>query len=264
MRPLPQPDIIRPPPKFHELRDNLLVRQDVANCRGSSITGQASLTRLEASRRRRDAEALLSAGRRRQTLGKPQTEHFDAQWRTLMGTEDRRSRRRRNGLGTWRLVRYADDFVVLVNGTRAHAEALHEQIAQVLAPMGLRLSPAKTQVVHLSQGVDFLGFHLQWRREKGTRDRWYVYTFIADRPVRQLKDKIRVLAAPLELEGPPQPPGPSRRELAADQRGRDHPVRPRQGSGHPATPTAATRSPDLGRRSEQLHPPAGTVESPLR
>jgi RNA-directed DNA polymerase len=120
-------------------------------------------------------------------------EHFDAQWQALMGTEDRRWRRRRNGLGTWRLVRYADDFVVLVNGTRAHAEALHEQIARVLAPMGLRLSAAKTQVVHLSQGVDFLGFHLQWRRKRGTRDRWYVYTFIADRPVRQLKDKIRAL-----------------------------------------------------------------------
>src|SRR3954447_15026841 len=87
-------------------------------------------------------------------------EHLQGQWREHMGTEYRRTRRRRNGLGTWRLVRYADDFVVLVHGTRAHAEALHERIAQVLAPMGLRLSPAKTQVVHLSQGVDFLGFHL--------------------------------------------------------------------------------------------------------
>ena len=35
-------------------------------------------------------------------------EHFAGQWESLMGTEDRRWRRRRNGLGTWRLVRYAD------------------------------------------------------------------------------------------------------------------------------------------------------------
>ncbi|MGH3671667.1 MAG: group II intron reverse transcriptase/maturase [Pseudonocardiaceae bacterium] len=120
-------------------------------------------------------------------------EYLCGQWESAMGTEDRRYRRRRKGLATWRLIRYSDDFVVMVNGARDHAEALHEEIAQVLAPMGLRLSQAKTQVVHLSEGVDFLGFHLQWRRKRGTQDQWYVYTFIADRPVRQLKDKIRAL-----------------------------------------------------------------------
>ena len=44
----------------------------------------------------------------------------------------------------------------------------------------------------MSEGFDFLGFHIQWRRKFGT-DKWHVYTFIADRPVRQLKDKIRAL-----------------------------------------------------------------------
>ena len=62
----------------------------------------------------------------------------------------------------------------------------------MLTPMGLRLSPAKTMVVHLSDGFDFLGFHIQWRRKRGT-NQWYVYTFIADRQVRQLKAKIRAI-----------------------------------------------------------------------
>jgi len=119
-------------------------------------------------------------------------EHLQEQWRQQMGTESRRARRRRKGLGTWRLVRYADDFVVLVNGTRGNVEALQAEVATVLAPMGLRLSPVKTQVVHMSEGFDFLGFHIQWRRKYGS-DKWYVYTFIADRPVRQLKVKIRDL-----------------------------------------------------------------------
>jgi RNA-directed DNA polymerase len=119
-------------------------------------------------------------------------EHLQQQWRQQMGTESRRARRRRKGLGTWRLVRYADDFVVLVNGTRSNVEALQAEIAAVLAPMGLRLSPAKTQVVHMSEGFDFLGFRIQWRRKYGS-DKRYVYTFIADRPVRQLKVKIRDL-----------------------------------------------------------------------
>lgn len=120
-------------------------------------------------------------------------EHVAEKWTSLMGTEDRRWRRRRRGLGTWRLVRYADDFVVMVNGTQDHAHALREEIAAVLAPLGLRLSESKTRIAHLSEGVDFLGFHIQWRRKRGTRDQWRVYTFVADRPIRQLKDKVRAL-----------------------------------------------------------------------
>jgi RNA-directed DNA polymerase len=35
-------------------------------------------------------------------------------------------------------------------------------------------------------------FRIQWRRKRGT-SKWYVYTFIGDRPIRSLKDKIRAL-----------------------------------------------------------------------
>ena len=35
-------------------------------------------------------------------------EHFTRQWDTTMGSAYQRSQRRRNGLGNWRLVRYAD------------------------------------------------------------------------------------------------------------------------------------------------------------
>src|SRR5205823_5937 len=47
-------------------------------------------------------------------------------------------------------------------------------------------------VVHMSDGFDFLGFHIQWRRKRGT-NKWYVYTFIAQRPIRSLKAKVRAL-----------------------------------------------------------------------
>jgi RNA-directed DNA polymerase len=109
-----------------------------------------------------------------------------------MATESQRARRRAKGLPTWRLVRYADDFVILVNGSRDDTEALREDVTRVLAPMGLRLSPAKTQVTHLADGFDFLGFRIQWRRKQGT-NKWYVYTFIGQRPIRSLKAKIRAI-----------------------------------------------------------------------
>jgi RNA-directed DNA polymerase len=38
-----------------------------------------------------------------------------------MSTPSRRDRRRAKGLPNWRIVRYADDFVVLVHGTREDA-----------------------------------------------------------------------------------------------------------------------------------------------
>ena len=99
------------------------------------------------------------------------------------------------------MVRYADDFVVLVHGTRADVEALREDVATVLAPLGLRLSVAKTQIVHMSDGFDFLGFHVQWRRKYGT-NRWHVYTFIADRPIRSLKAKVRALTFRTSQQNP--------------------------------------------------------------
>ena len=121
-------------------------------------------------------------------------EHLHEPWRPggTMSTAYLRSRRRVHGLPRWRIVRYADDFVVLVHGDRSHVEALREDVATVLQPLGLRFSESKTQVVHMGDGFDFLGFHIQWKRKRGT-NKWHVYTFIADRPVRSLKAKIRAL-----------------------------------------------------------------------
>jgi RNA-directed DNA polymerase len=157
------------------------------------------------------AGVLTEFGERRNTLtGTPQggilsplifsialgalDEHLTGPWKTggQMSTASRRAARRRNGLPNWRIVRYADDFAVLTDGTEQDMRALREQIARVLATLGLRFSEARTRVVHLSEGFSFLGFRIQWRRKQGTA-KWYVYTFIDDRPVRSLKAKIRAL-----------------------------------------------------------------------
>ena len=56
-------------------------------------------------------------------------EHFARLWQTTISpTRVDRSRRRRHGQPIYRLVRYADDFVVLVSGSREHAEAMHDQV----------------------------------------------------------------------------------------------------------------------------------------
>lgn len=117
-------------------------------------------------------------------------EHFASQWQQEMGTQHRRNKRRRNGEANYRLVRYADDFVVVVAGERHHAERLREQVADVIAPMGLRLSPEKTRVVHIDEGFDFLGFHIRQMRKRGT-DKSYVYTVPSKKAIASIKDKVR-------------------------------------------------------------------------
>jgi RNA-directed DNA polymerase len=67
--------------------------------------------------------------------------------------------RRRAGLANFAYVRYADDFVVLCNGTRGQAEAMREEIRAFLASaLRLTLSMEKTKITHLNDGFDFLGF----------------------------------------------------------------------------------------------------------
>jgi RNA-directed DNA polymerase len=97
-------------------------------------------------------------------------EHVHGPWLDggTMTTPRRRARRRAKGLPNWRIVRYADDFVILVHGTHDDAQTLRENIAAVLAPLGLRLSPAKTQIVHMSESLNFLGLRIHWRRKRGT------------------------------------------------------------------------------------------------
>jgi RNA-directed DNA polymerase len=120
-------------------------------------------------------------------------EHFLARW-DAHGSETRRRAHRRRGGATYRIVRYADDFVIMVCGSRAHAEALQGEVTGVLAPLGLRLSPSKTRVCHIDEGFDFLGFHIQRRTKRGTA-RKYVYTYPSKKALASIMDKVRTLTA---------------------------------------------------------------------
>lgn len=80
----------------------------------------------------------------------------------------------------------------MVHGSRGAAERLRDQVAAVVAPLGLRLAEAKTQVVHIDEGFDFLGFRIQRYRKKGSHKR-YVSTFPARRAVDSVKQKVKAL-----------------------------------------------------------------------
>ena len=71
-------------------------------------------------------------------------EHFADRWQAL-GPQWKRIKHRRAGGAVMRLVRYADDFVVLIAGHRADADALWDEVGAVLAPMDLRLSAGEVE-----------------------------------------------------------------------------------------------------------------------
>ena len=120
-------------------------------------------------------------------------DHFAEAWASFGRNPQVRQKRRLKGLPTYRLVRYADDFVVLVAGTRTDAEKLRAEVAAVLSPMGLRLSDEKTRVCHIDEGFDFLGWRIQRQIRRGTKDRRSVYTWPSKKALASVKARVRTI-----------------------------------------------------------------------
>ena len=119
-------------------------------------------------------------------------EHFAAK-RAALGPSWARAKHLREGGAVMKLVRYADDFVVLVRGPREAAEALFDEVTEVLAPMGLRLSVEKTHRTHIDTGFDFLGWRIQRRRWQGRDGKLMVYTYPSKKSLTSIIDKVRRL-----------------------------------------------------------------------
>jgi RNA-directed DNA polymerase len=96
-----------------------------------------------------------------------------------------------------RLVRYADDFVVICR-SEAEARAAQRLAGEVLAGLGLELHPEKTRVVDLREGregFDFLGCHFRARvsgrmLERGVR-RYYLQRWPSQRAMKRVRGKIK-------------------------------------------------------------------------
>ena len=119
-------------------------------------------------------------------------EHFAEVWDQEMATRVDRSRRRRHGEPTYRLVRYADDFVVMVNGTEDQASALRADIETAISSVGLRLNEEKTSVCHIDEGFDFLGFRIQRQHKRGS-PKAFVYTWPSRKSLSSIMAKVKAI-----------------------------------------------------------------------
>ena len=108
-----------------------------------------------------------------------------------------RYRRRMQGKGNYLYVRYADDWVVLCNGTKAEAHTMKEELGEFLSTMGLTLSKEKTKITHITEGFIFLGYRII--REVGETGKMVPKVLIPESAIKKFRHKIREITAPHTL-----------------------------------------------------------------
>ena len=94
-------------------------------------------------------------------------------WAWNFGIQQRRPiaiREKRQWKPAVAYCRYADDFVVIVKGTKTHAEAIREQCRMFLeGEPKLTLNMEKTRITHVNDGFVFLGHRIIRKRGKTGR-----------------------------------------------------------------------------------------------
>jgi RNA-directed DNA polymerase len=102
-----------------------------------------------------------------------------------------KTKRRESGEGNARLLRYADDFVLLWNGTKRGAQALMERFGNFLQDeLQLELSAEKTLVTHADEGFDFLGFHARRCHDYG---RPVLIVWPSRKSVQRFREAVRAV-----------------------------------------------------------------------
>ncbi len=94
-----------------------------------------------------------------------------------------------------RLIRYADDFVVLCR-TRADAEEALRRLRIIFGLLRLTLHPEKTRLVDLGVGKDgfvFLGCYLRIVRSHFKKGREYLFRWPSPKAMKAIRTKIRDL-----------------------------------------------------------------------
>ena len=118
----------------------------------------------------------------------------DMESRYLCLPKWQRQQRRRQGKANFLYLRYADDFVVLCNGTKEQAHAMKEELGGLLSSMGLQLSEEKTKVTHITEGFNFLGYRIM--RSIGTSGKMIPKVLIPAKAITRICHAIRRMLAP--------------------------------------------------------------------
>jgi len=100
-----------------------------------------------------------------------------------------------------KLIRYADDFVILCR-SRQDAETALQKVKQIMVLLKLALHPTKTRIVDMGQeGFDFLGFHFHKKKAKKS-GKLLPYIWPAQKAMKVIRSKIHFITARMRLSNP--------------------------------------------------------------
>ncbi len=100
-----------------------------------------------------------------------------------------------------KLVRYADDFVIICRTKQQAQEAL-KVVEQLMSRMKLTLHPIKTRLVDMGrEGLDFLGFHFHKLKSKKTH-KLLPYMWPAQKSMKAVRMKIHGITTRKRLSNP--------------------------------------------------------------
>lgn len=97
------------------------------------------------------------------------------------------------------LVRYADDFVILIGKPERVAEA-KETPDRIVADLGLTLNAEKTRIVSAEEGFDFLGFRFK-RYFYPPKSKRVTKWFPSPKSEAKVKERLREMTQPRQLAG---------------------------------------------------------------
>ena len=100
-----------------------------------------------------------------------------------------------------KLVRYADDFVIICR-TKQDAETALQMVKQIMGILKLTLHPTKTRIVDMGRdGFDFLGFHFHKKRARKS-GKLLPYIWPAPKAMKAIRSKIHFITERMRLSNP--------------------------------------------------------------
>lgn len=105
-----------------------------------------------------------------------------------------KEKRRTEKKGNCALIKYADDWLLLTNGTKQEAYRLRDEFEKFLKEkLHLELSLEKTHVTHVNNGFDFLGFNI--RRYIRNNDKPKMFITPTKKSIEKFKMKVKEMTS---------------------------------------------------------------------
>jgi len=106
----------------------------------------------------------------------------------------KKQRAKGSNLAAVHMFRYADDWILIIRGTKAQAQNIKEACKTFLHDeLGLELSDEKTKITHIEEGFEFLGFRI-FRCNKPSKGRKVgVFMRPTEKGLKRVQAKIKAM-----------------------------------------------------------------------